>query len=268
MDPTSDKRLCLLDGGGIKYRGLYQMYKTQVSCFWTVEEIDFSQDSKDFVNAPKAVKRMIEHILSFFSIADAIVMANITENFLGVVTAPEAVLFYSAQNFIEGVHAETYNDAVVALIPDTEDQKSLLQNTPKFEAVKAKKAFAENWMNSDRPFEEKLIAFAMVEGLLFSASFTCIYWLKTLNKFPGLVQSNELISRDENLHCKFAIRLHSLLTRKCSKETIHRIVHDAVETELVFVNESITDSLDGLSPQDMSDYVKFLADGLLKKMDC
>lgn len=265
-DPLNDDRLCLLDGGSLRYPKLFKMYKKQIAMFWTFEEIDFSADAKQFKSAPENIRVLLKHILSFFSIADAIVMQNISENFLDHVQAPEATSFYAAQIFSESVHAETYNRAIVALINNRVEQTELMQNVPKYRSVKAKKNFAEYWMKSDRPFKEKLVAFAMVEGLLFSASFTSIYWLKTLNLFPGLVQSNELISRDENLHCEFAIELHSLLNDKCSQEIIHMIVRDAVVAEKIFVDESITDGLDGLTRQDMDAYVEFLADKLLVRL--
>ena len=259
-NPLNDTRICLFDGGVLRFPDLFAMYKKQISMFWTVEEVDLSKDAKQYEHAPENVKTLVNHILSFFSIADAIVMENISENFLDCVQAPEAKSFYAAQIFSESVHAEMYNRTILALIQEPEKQKRLLQNVPHFKSVKKKKQFAEKWMNSERPFEEKLIAFAMVEGLLFSASFASIYWLKTLNLFPGLVQSNELISRDENLHCDFAIKLHSLLAKKCHPKTIQRIVCDAVDCELVFVKESIGDGLDGLKADDMCVYVKFLAD--------
>jgi len=265
-DPLNDKRLCLLDGGQLRYPELFSMYKKQISMFWTFEELDLSADATHFKNAPENIRVLIKHILSFFSIADAIVMQNISENFLDAVQAPEAKCFYSAQMFSESVHAETYNRTIVALVDDRDEQTELMQNVPKYKSVKAKKAFAEKWMNSDRPFNEKLVAFAMVEGLLFSASFASIYWLKTLNLFPGLVQSNELISRDENLHCEFAITLHGQLNEKCSTAVIHQIVQDAVAAEHVFVDESIADGLDGLTRIDMKTYVEFLADKLLVKL--
>tara|TARA_B110000211_G_scaffold229801_1_gene288176 strand:- start:579 stop:1685 length:1107 start_codon:yes stop_codon:yes gene_type:complete len=264
-DPLNDTRICLLDGGVIRYKKLYAFYKTHISMIWTLDEIDLSQDAAHFKMATPKQQKLIKHILSFFSIADAIVMQNISENFIDAVKAPEAILFYSVQNFMEGVHADTYNNTIAALIRDPKEQQELLQNVPKYKSVQAKKTFAGRWMNSDRPFKEKLVAFAMVEGLLFSASFASIYWLKTLNLFPGLVQSNELISRDENLHCEFAIYLHSLLNNKCSEKTIHQIVWDAVETEKVFVEESISDGLDGLTRKGMAQYVEFLADRLLRQ---
>ena len=262
-DPLNDDRICLLDGGKMKYPSLYELYKKQISMLWTLEEIDNSADAKHYNHASGQVKLLVNCILSFFSIADAVVMKNISANFLEYVKAPEAILFYSAQNFVEGIHADTYNNTIASLIRDPKKQKELLNNVPKYKSVQAKKNFAEKWMNSERPFKEKLVAFAMVEGLLFSASFTSIYWLKTLNIFPGLVQSNELISRDENLHCEFAIELHSLLNDKCTESTIHQIVRDAVETETIFVEESITQGLDGLNAKDMKQYVEFLADKLL-----
>ena len=260
----TDSRLCMLTPHSL-YPSLLAKYKQQIAQFWTIEEIDFSTDVKQYEFASPEIKVLVQHILSFFAVADAIVMENISENFLDEVQAPEAKSFYAAQMFSESVHAETYNRTILALISDPKEQAALLSNVPKFKSVKAKKAFAERWMSSDRPFCEKLVAFAFVEGLLFSASFASIYWLKTQNLFPGLTQSNELIARDENLHCEFACDLHSLLNEKCSEETIHRIVQEAVACEKVFVNESIQ-GLDGLEAKDMNTYVEFLADTLLVQL--
>ena len=265
-DPLNDDRICLLDGGKIRFPELYRLYKKHISMFWTLDEIDLSKDALHYKQASIEEQNLINHILSFFSIADSIVMQNISENFIDAVKAPEAILFYSMQNMMEGVHADVYNNTIASLITDPKKQQELLSNVPKYKSVQAKKAFAEKWMNSTQPFHEKLVAFAMVEGLLFSASFASIYWFKEQNVFPGLTQSNELISRDENLHCKFAIYLHSLLNKKCSTEIINEIVRDAVEAEKVFVEESISEKLDGLDNNDMKQYVEFLADKLLKDL--
>jgi ribonucleoside-diphosphate reductase beta chain len=248
-----------------KYPQLYQCYKRQIAQFWTVEEIDFSGDVKQYEFASPQIKRLVQHVLAFFAVADAIVMQNISDNFLDAVEAPEAKAFYAAQMFSESVHAETYNKTILALVPNRKEQESLLTAVPKFKSVKAKKAFAERWMGSDRPFCENLIAFAFVEGLLFSASFASIYWLKTLNLFSGLTHSNELIARDENLHCEFACKLHGMLESKCSQDTIHKIVKDAVDCEHVFCDESIQE-LEGLDAEDMKCYVEFLADTLLVQL--
>lgn len=265
-DPLDDSRLCIFTPTS-RFPELYKLYKQQIAQFWTVEEIDFSTDVKQYDRALPAIKTMVQHILSFFAVADAIVMENISTNFLDKVQAPEAKSMYAAQMFSESVHAETYNKTILALIPDPKAQSELLSNVPKFKSVQAKKAFAEKWMNGDNSFGEKLVAFAFVEGLLFSASFASIYWLKTQNLFPGLTQSNELIARDEGLHCEFACKLHSKLIplNQCSEETIHEIVLDAVRCERVFVNESIQ-GLDGLSATDMCSYVEYLADTLLTQL--
>jgi len=263
-DPLDDDRLCMFTPD-CKYWELYKFYKQQIAQFWTVEEIDFSVDVKQYEFASPEIKVLVQHILSFFAVADAIVMENISENLLDTVQAPEAKAFYAAQMFSESVHNETYNRTILALVTDQQEQAALLSDVPKFKSVQAKKTFAETWMASSRPFCEKLVAFAFVEGLLFSASFASIYWLKTLNLFPGLTQSNELIARDENLHCQFACKLHGLLNEKCSEETIHKIVKDAVACEHVFVNESVN-GLDGLKAKDMMTYVEFLADTLLLQL--
>lgn len=243
---------------------LHKYYKQQLSQFWVVEEIDCSRDQMDYETCPEAIKSLVTKVLSFFAVADAIVMENIS-NFMEVVQAPEAKLYYAAQMCSEAVHQEMYELLILAIVKEKQEQETLLTNVPKYKSVQAKKAFAENWMNSKRKFCEKLVAFAFVEGLLFSASFASIYWLKEKNLFPGLTQSNELIARDENLHCEFACELHGLLDEQCSEVTIHKIVQDAVNCEHVFVEESIN-NLDGLDVKDMKTYVEFLADTLLVKL--
>lgn len=260
-DPLSDDRICLFP---MKYNDMYLQYKKQISLFWTKEECDFSQDANDWQKVSSNVQNLLKHILSFFAIADGIVMKNIGENFLDAVQCPEAQMFYAAQMMCESVHADTYAETIKAFIPGEEEQNKLFQTVPFFPDVRAKKDFVEQWMHNDRPFYEKLVAFSCVEGLLFSASFASIYWVKESGLFPGLTQSNELISRDENLHCDFAILLHSHLNQKCPPETILQIVQHSIRVEDVFIENSIVNISD-LQASDMKLYIRYLADTILER---
>ena len=255
----------------IQFPDLWKYYKQQLSTFWTSNEIDLSQDPKDYERASPEIKQLLEVVLSFFAFADKLVMKNVSENFLSDARCPEAVSFYNAQNLIETIHAEVYSDCIVTIITDKKRQREIQDSVQTYDSVKIKKSFCEEWLQSERPFAERLVAFASVEGLLFSASFASIYYLKELNIFSGTTVANELISRDENLHRDFAVALFHHLPEpdKCSIETIKDIVISAVDTEMLFVSECIPESgLKNFYRKDLQDYVRFLADILLTDLGC
>ena len=256
----NEARLCLLP---VRWPTLYGLWKKHVSTIWTTEEIDFTSDLGDWLTATDAEKDVLRRILSFFAIADSIVMANVSANFADEVKAPEARMFYAIQNFMEAVHVETYNRTIDTYF-ERDEALALLQNVPRYPSVVTKKNFCETWMHRDRSFAERLVAFACVEGILFSTSFALIFWFKKHNKFTGLTVSNEFISRDEALHTEFAVTLHNLLQTPCPSNVIHAIVADAVAAEQAFVVEALAQPLgDDLTANDMRRYVQFVADDLL-----
>lgn len=259
----SDERLCLLP---IKHPKLYELYKKHESTFWTPEEVDLSKDLQHWQDATEDEREMLKKILSFFAVADGIVMENASDNFAGEVKAPEARMFYAFQLAMESVHVVVYNQTIQTyLYRDEAELHKLLSNVSHYRSVQAKVEFARKWMSEDRSFAERIVAFSCVEGILFSASFAIIYWFKNSNRFPGLTFSNELISRDEALHTEFAVALYEelVLEDQISKSVIKKIVHDAVRTEIEFVKESVPTTLADLSVQSMCDYVKHVGNVLL-----
>lgn len=259
----SNERLCLLP---IQHPKLYELYKKHESTFWTPEEVDLSKDLQDWKEATHDEKEMLKKILSFFAVADGIVMENASDNFSGEVKAPEARMFYAFQLAMEAAHVVVYNQTIQTYLHrDEAELHRLLSNVSHYKSVQAKVEFARKWMSADKSFAERIVAFSCVEGILFSSSFAIIYWFKNSNRFPGLTFSNELISRDEALHTEFAVALYKELIaeEQISKSLIKQIVHDAVLTETVFVRESVPSSLPNLTVDAMCDYVKHVGNVLL-----
>ena len=247
----------------IKHDDVWQMYKQAEASFWTTEEIDLAPDLVDWKKLKDDEKHFIKHVLAFFAASDGIVNENLVVNFMKDVTIPEARCFYGFQMAIENIHAETYSLLIDTYIQDTAEREKLFYAFENIPCVKKKADWAIKWINKSENFAERLIAFAAVEGIFFSGSFCAIFWLKKRGLMPGLAFSNELISRDEGLHCDFACLLYSKLKHKLSDDKIKKIILDAVEIEKEFVTDALPVSLIGMNCELMSEYIEFVADRLL-----
>jgi len=245
----------------IKRSDLWKSYKTHEEAAWTAEELDYSADKLEWDQLTKDEKFFIEHVLAFFAGSDGIVMENINKNFSNEVQWPEARAFYAFQSYIEQVHSQVYSTLIDTYIDDRARKDELFKAIETIPCVKLKAEWAMKWMDSTKAtFAERLVAFAVVEGVFFSGSFCSIFWLKSRGVMvSGLGKSNELIARDENLHCSFAIQLYNYLNNKLTKERIHEIFKEAVEIETQFITESIPCKMIGMNATLMSRYVKFVA---------
>lgn len=254
----------------IIFEDIWRSYKLHEENFWTAEEIDFSGDLRDWNTLSSAERQFIELVLAFFSISDGIVSKNLEGNFVNEVTINEAKYFYNFQNMMENIHAETYAQMIETLIVDQEHRNRLFDSIPHFNSIQKKAKWMERWMNPDTgPYAQRLIAFAIVEGVFFSASFASIYWLRDQHptKMKGLGLSNELIARDEGMHTDFAVLLYTRYIKdKVPCDIVHDMFREAVELECLFVDESLPDRLTGMNAGMMKDYVKFTADRLLKEL--
>jgi ribonucleoside-diphosphate reductase beta chain len=239
------------------------MYKKHEASFWTAEEIDLGSDMKDWVTLNEGEQHFIKMVLAFFAASDGIVLENLAERFLSEVQVPEARCFYGFQLAMENIHSETYSLLIDTYIKDAQEKNKLFHAIENFDAIKRKADWAMKWIQSDNSFAERLVAFAAVEGIFFSGSFCSIFWLKKRGKMPGLTFSNELISRDEGLHCDFACLLYSMLNKKMPQKKIYEIIKDAVEIEKEFVCEALPVSLIGMNAKLMAQYIEFVADRLL-----
>jgi len=253
----------------IKHHDIWEWYKKMEASFWTAEEIDLSQDLHDWNNKLNSdEKYFIKHILAFFAASDGIVNENLAENFVNEVQYAEAKFFYGFQIMMENIHSETYSLLIDTYVKDETEKDELFNALDVFPAIRKKADWALKWIESDS-FAERLIAFAAVEGIFFSGAFCSIYWLKKRGLMPGLTFSNELISRDEGVHCDFAVHLHNHhLVNKVSKERIKEIIVDALNIEREFITESLPVSLIGMNSGLMTQYLEFVTDRLLVELGC
>lgn len=253
----------------IQHDDIWQFYKKSEASFWTAEEIDLSQDLIDWSEKLNDDERhFIKHVLAFFAASDGIVNENLAENFLAEVQYTEAKFFYGFQIAIENIHSETYSLLIDTYIKDDKDKTYLFNAVDTIPCVKRKADWALRWID-EGSYAERLIAFAAVEGIFFSGSFCSIFWLKKRGLMPGLSFSNELISRDEGLHCDFACLLYNNhLVNKLSTEKVTKIITDAVEIEKEFVTDAIPVKLIGMNAELMTQYIEFVADRLLGELGC
>lgn len=252
----------------IQHNDIWDHYKKQQACIWTAEEIDLEQDLSDWKKLNDNERHFIKHVLAFFAASDGIVNENLAENFLAEVQYPEAKFFYGFQIMMENVHSETYSLLIDTYIKDPDEKMKLFRAIDTLDCVRKKAEWALRWIEKGT-FAQRLIAFAAVEGIFFSGSFCSIFWLKSRGLMPGLAFSNELISRDEGLHCDFAVHLfNNHLQNKIPTEEVIEIITDAVEIEKEFVTDALPVSLLGMNAAHMSQYIEFVADRLLAELNC
>jgi ribonucleoside-diphosphate reductase beta chain len=253
----------------IEHHDIWRLYKQQEACFWTAEEIDLAQDIYDWENKlNEDEQHFVKHVLAFFAASDGIVNENLAMNFVNEVQYTEAKMFYGFQIMMENIHSETYSLLIDTYIKDKQEQNKLFNAIETVPAIKKKAEWAIKWINS-KSFVERLLAFAAVEGIFFSGSFCSIFWLKKRGLMPGLTFSNELISRDEGMHCDFACHLfNNHIENKISEKKIKEIICGALEIEKEFILEALPVKLIGMNSDLMSQYLEFVTDRLLVSLNC
>lgn len=253
-------RFCLFP---IKYPTVFDYYLRHQACFWTVAEVDLKQDRADYEKLTTGEQQFIMKVLAFFANADGIVNENLAERFSSEVTMPEARQFYGFQIGMETIHSHMYGVMIDTLVKDDEERDRLFHAITNVPSVAQKAEWALLWLASSQPFAERLVAFACVEGIFFSASFCAIYYMKKRGIMPGLTFSNELIARDEALHRDFATHLFGFLKEKPSMERVHDIIKSAMECEVFFVRDALNIDIIGMNADLMEQYVKVVADNLV-----
>jgi ribonucleoside-diphosphate reductase beta chain len=249
----------------INYPAIWEMYKKHEASFWTAEEIDLSDDLKHWESMNSGEKHFISHVLAFFAASDGIVNENLAVNFMSEVQVPEARCFYGFQIMMENIHSETYALLIDTYVKDPAEKDRLFHAIDTVPCVKKKAEWALKWIENGT-FAQRLVAFAAVEGIFFSGSFCSIFWLKKRGLMPGLTFSNELISRDEGMHCEFACLLYSMLQNKLTKEEATAIITDAVEIEKEFITDALPVKLIGMNADLMGQYIEFVADRWLQEL--
>ncbi|VVU94672.1 Ribonucleotide reductase, small chain [seawater metagenome] len=248
----------------IKNMSIWDLYKKQQAAFWTVEEVDMSQDYDHFCKFNKDEQHFIKNILAFFAASDTIVNINLLERFTSDVQIMEAKIAYTYQAMMENIHGEMYSLMIETLVKDQEEKDKLMDAVNTIPCISQKAEWAFKWIDSDESFAARIVAFAIVEGIFFSGSFCSIFWIKHTkkDKMPGLTLSNEFIARDEGMHTDFACLLYSHLTEKLTQEKIHSMIKEAVEIEIEFVTKSLPCKLIGMNSELMARYIKYVADRL------
>lgn len=247
----------------IQYNDVWDMYKRQMECFWRAEEVDLSKDLNDWKQLTSDEQNFIKMVLAFFAASDGVVLENLAVRFMEDVQVSEVRAFYGFQIAMENIHSEMYSLLIDTYISDSNEKKGLFEAAQNYPCITKKSDWAKKWMtDKDSSFATRLVAFAAVEGIFFSASFAAIYWIKKRGLMPGLTLSNEFISRDEALHTEFAVLLYSKLENKLSGEIITEIIRDAVEIEKVFITESIPCRMIGMNSKLMMQYIEFMGDRL------
>jgi ribonucleoside-diphosphate reductase subunit M2 len=247
----------------VLHQDIWEMYKKQVDCFWRAEEIDLTKDISDWQSLQNDERFFISMILAFFAASDGIVLENLALRFLKDIQLSEARAFYGFQLVMENIHSETYSLLIETYIKDVHEKTKLFNAINNFPCIAKKANWSQKWINDNRSsFATRLVAFACVEGIFFSGAFCSIYWIKKRGLMPGLTFSNELISRDEALHCEFAILLYSKLKNKLKKAKIYEIIKDAVEIETEFICDALPCKLIGMNSALMTQYIQYVADRL------
>lgn len=247
----------------IKDNDIWKMYKKSVDSFWVPQEVDLSKDLGDWEKLSADEKHFISMVLAFFAASDGLVLENLAQRFMGDVQLAEARAFYGFQIAIENIHSEMYSILIDTYVRDDAEKTKLFQALEHYPCIAKKGNWAKKWINDNRSsFAARLVAFAVIEGLFFSSSFACIYWIKKRGLMAGLTFSNELISRDEALHTEFAVLLYSKLERKLNKSRIYEIIKEAVEIEKEFITEAIPCRMIGMNSKLMTQYIEFVADRL------
>lgn len=252
----------------IEHYDIWKFYKLAVASFWTVEEVDLASDLNDWANLNDGERHFVSHVLAFFAASDGIVNENLAVNFINEVQISEAKCFYGFQIMMENIHSEMYSLLIDTYIKSPDEKNRLFKALETVPCVQKKGEWAMRWINSDN-FAERIIAFAAVEGIFFSGSFCSIFWLKKRGLMPGLSFSNELISRDEGLHCDFACHLYlHHIVNKLPAERVQAIIRDAVTIEKEFVTDALPVALIGMNARLMAEYIEFVADRLLQALGC
>ncbi len=255
-----DKRFVMFP---IQDQTIWEMYKKQVDCFWRAEEVDLTKDLQSWDTLTSDEKHFISSILAFFAASDGIVLENLAQRFMNEIQLSEARAFYGFQIAMENIHSQMYSMLIETYIKDGQEKDMLFNAIETYPCIKKKAQWAQKWIHDkNSSFANRLVAFACVEGIFFSGAFCSIFWLKKRGLMPGLCFSNELISRDEALHCEFAIYLYSKLLNKMTQKEIHQLIKESVEIECEFICEALPCKLIGMNSNLMTQYIKFVADRL------
>jgi len=265
----------------MQYPVFFEMYKAAIKNTWTVDEVDFSCDTKDLVGRMTPAERhLINRLVAFFATGDSIVSNNLVLNLYKHVNSPEARLYLSRQLYEEALHVEFYLTLLDTYIPDPADRAQAFSAIDTIPSIKKKADFCFKWMNSihslneirtvddRRDFLMNLICFATcIEGLFFFAAFAYVYFLRSKGLLNGLASGTNWVFRDESMHIAFAFEV--IKTARAEephlfdaklKQRVVEMMREAVDVELAFAEDVLGLGVAGISTRDMREYLQFVAD--------
>lgn len=247
----------------IMFKDVWHMYKKHEASIWHAHEVKLDKDSEDWHALEENERYFLKHVLAFFASSDMIVAENLVVRFMKEIKMIEACVFYGFQLVMENIHSEVYSNIIVVYVPDPTERDALLNAVTTVPCIKKKALWAKKWIDTNSSFAERLVAFAIVEGVFFSGAFCSIYWMNERGKLPGLSKANEFIARDEGLHVEFACLLYTnYVNNKLSPERFNEIMTNAVECEIEFITQALPCTLLGMSAESMIEYIKFVANRL------
>lgn len=251
----------------IQYQDIWDVRQKHKASFWTAEELDLVTDLSDWKNKLNDDERyFIKQVLAFFAKSDFIVNENLAKDFSDRIQIPEFQFYYSIQMFMETEHSLVYAQLIDTYINDPIEKQAMFKAAETIPTIKKKSNWAYNWIKNGT-FQQRLVAFAIMEGIFFSGSFCAIFWLKKRGLMHGLTISNEFISRDEGIHRDLACLIYKkYIVNKIPEEELLQIVKEAVDIEKEFVTSALPVKLIGMNSILMGQYIEYVADHLLVEM--
>lgn len=271
IEPILDERLRRFTLFPIEYQSLWRLYKTQLASFWKAEEIDFSHDREDFDTLSADEQHFLKRILGFFAASDGLVNFNLATRFLNELVPMEAQVCYTYQMMMENIHSESYSLMLDRLVENRDERMNLFRSIETVDSIRLISQWAMKWIESDRPFAFRVVAFCVVEGVLFSGAFAAIFWLKQFKSqgklfLSGLIKSNEFIARDEGQHVEFGVAIYHLLKNRLSYNEVCSVIDEGVEICRTFYTDALPVSLLGIRCESMMEYIQYVADRLLVEL--
>lgn len=253
----------------IEHPDVHELYTKLRDKFWFINEVKLGSDAEDMHKLTPDERRWLENTLAFFAASDGIVLENLVSRVMDAVKIPEARHFFGMQIGNETIHSEMYSELINTLVPRMDRRLELFRAIETSPLIQAKAAWALQFTRDvhNVSLGELLIAYACVEGIMFSSSFACIFNFREKNLFPGLCQANLMISGDEYKHMEHGLLLYAkYVVHKLPEARVLEIVRSAVELELQFVQDALPRAIMGMSAPLMSRYVRYMGNFLVRHL--
>ena len=271
----------------MKYPVFFEMFKIGIRNTWTVEEVDFSTDVTDLrLRMKPAEQHLIKRLVAFFATGDSIVGNNLVLNLYKHVNSPEARMYLSRQLYEEALHVQFYLTLLDTYITDPEERAEAFAAVDNIPSIQKKAQFCFKWIDSIEQLQEirtddqmrafllNLVCFAAcIEGLFFFAAFAYVYYLRSRGLLQGLATGTSWVFRDESAHIEFALEVIATarserpeLFDESFARSVTEMIREAVDCELTFAEDTLSQGVSGLSVNQMREYLQYVADRRLEAL--